>query len=181
MIPLDWKRLHQEAKIVDLHIHPSMQQQLFRRNLNLRYVINRSLHGNPMSVRASFPRLREGGYDVIFSTIYIPEYGILHDFPIVRLFRFLRPDLWKKLLTAEPFDATIRVMDDMEAAVASSSPTAPMKMAGSTAELNAILAQPKGQRPIAVIHAVEGAHSLGVRKNQEDLILQHLEMFIISV
>ena len=93
MSTLDWKRIHHEATVVDLHIHPSLQQQLFNRNLNLRYVINRTLHGNPMSVRASFPRLRDGGYDVILSTLYVPERGILKDFPIVRLFRFLRPDL----------------------------------------------------------------------------------------
>ncbi len=173
---LDWKTLQHAAKIVDLHIHPSMQQQLFNRNLNVRYMINRTFHGDPMSVRASFPRLREGGYDVILSTLYVPEHGILHDFPIVRLFRWLRPDLWKKLILAHPFDATIRMMNDMESAVASSTSTDRMKMAGSTSELNAILAQPKGQRPIAVIHAVEGAHSLGIRKDAEETILQHLEM-----
>jgi len=60
MLSLDWQRIHREATIVDLHVHPSMQQQLFRRNLNWRYVIDRTLHGNPMSVRASFPRLPGG-------------------------------------------------------------------------------------------------------------------------
>ena len=54
----DWRRIHFEATIVDLHVHPSMQQQLFNRNLNLRYFINRTFHGNPMAVRASFPRLK---------------------------------------------------------------------------------------------------------------------------
>jgi microsomal dipeptidase-like Zn-dependent dipeptidase len=175
MATLDWKRIHQEAEIVDLHIHPSMQQQLFKRNLNIRYMINRTLHGNPAVVRASFPRLHEGGYDAIFSTVYLPELGILHDFPIVRFFRFLRPDIWNRFVTSHPFESTIKIMDDMESAVASSSPPALMKMAGSTAELNAILGQPKGQRPIAVIHAVEGAHSLGFGKDQEEMILQHLE------
>jgi microsomal dipeptidase-like Zn-dependent dipeptidase len=176
MSTLDWRTLHHEARIVDLHIHPSMQQQLFRRNLNIRYVIDRTLHGNPMAVRASFPRLREGGYDVIFSTLYVPERGILHDFPIVRWFRFLRPDLWKKLIVAHPFDATIRIMDDMESAVAASGPVDAMKMAASTDELKAILGQPKGPRPIAVIHAVEGAHSLGIKGDAEADVLQHLEM-----
>lgn len=66
MPALDWKRIHHEATVVDLHVHPSMQQQLFQRNLNLRYVINRTFHGNPWNVRASFPRLREGGIDVSF-------------------------------------------------------------------------------------------------------------------
>ena len=115
---LDWKRIHHEATIVDLHVHPSMQQQLFQRNLNLRYVMNRALHANPLSVRASFPRLRDGGYDVILSVMYVPEHGILRDFPIVRLFRFLRPDLWRKLILSQPYEATRRIMQDMENAVA---------------------------------------------------------------
>jgi microsomal dipeptidase-like Zn-dependent dipeptidase len=175
MNTLDWKELHQEATLVDLHIHPSLQQQLFRRNLNLRYVINRTLHGNPMSVRSSFPRLRDGGYDVILSSLYVPERNILQDFPIVRLFRFLRPDLWKKLIVSNPFDATLNLMRDMEAAVAASTPPAALELARSAKELTGILSRPMGQRPIAVIHAVEGAHSLGIQGNSEQECLQHLE------
>ena len=175
MSSLDWQQLHHEATIVDLHIHPSMQQQLFRRNLNLRYVINRTLHGNPMSVRASFPRLHDGGYDVIFSTLYVPEMGILKDFPVVKLFRFLRPDLWKKLIISPPFDATLKIMSDMETAVASSTSVDAMKMASSVTELDAILRGPKGQRSIAVIHAVEGAHSLGSEDASDEDVLHHLE------
>ena len=76
MAALDWRDVHSEAVMVDLHVHPSLQQQLFRRNLDLRYVIHRTFHGNPLEVRASFPRLKEGGFDIIFSTIYVPEQGI---------------------------------------------------------------------------------------------------------
>ncbi|MGE5251439.1 MAG: dipeptidase [Bacteroidota bacterium] len=174
----DWRRIHHEATIVDLHVHPSMQQQLFQRNLSWRYVINRTWHGNPMSVRTSFPRLRDGGYDVIFSVLYVPERGILKDFPIVRLFRFLRPDLWRKLVLAQPFDATLRIMRDMEAAVAGSTAKAPMKMAGSVAGLDVILSGTKGRRPIAVIHAIEGAHSLGgAAASDEDVMCNLEELF----
>jgi microsomal dipeptidase-like Zn-dependent dipeptidase len=175
MSTLDWKRIHHEATVVDLHIHPSMHQQLFNRDLNLRYVINRTLHGNPMNVRASFPRLRDGGYDVIFSTLYVPEKDILQDFPIIKLFWFLRPDLWRKLILSEPFDATLKIMKDMEKAVTASTSTGVVSLAGSVAELNAILSQPKGQRPIAVIHAIEGAHSLGSEHAGDEEVMDHLE------
>ena len=179
---LDWKRIHHEATIFDLHVHPSMQQTLFQRNLNLRYVINRTFHGNPLSVRASFPRLRDGGYDVILSVLYVPEHGILKDFPIVRLFRFLRPDLWGKLIRARPYQATRRLMQDMEQAVSLSTSTDLVRMAGSLAELNAILSQPKGQRPIAVIHAIEGAHSLGGPDEDDQDVMYHLnELFDCGV
>ncbi len=172
---LDWKRIHHESTIVDLHVHPSMQQQLFQRNLNLRYVIDRTFHANPWSVRASFPRLRDGGIDAILSVLYVPEHGILKDFPIVRLFQILRPDLWRKLIHARPYDATRAIMRDMENAVASSTNRDAVRMARSLAELNSILGQPKGQRPIAVIHAIEGAHSLGSEEATDEDILTHLQ------
>ena len=176
MLSLDWQRIHREATIVDLHVHPSMQQQLFRRNLNWRYVIDRTLHGNPMSVRASFPRLHDGGFDVIFSTVYVPERGILKDFPIVKWFRFLRPDLWRKLIVSSPYDATLKIMDDMEAAVASSTRDNSMKMAHTVTELEAVLVlQKRRERPIAVIHAVEGCHSLGYKEASDDDVMNHLE------
>jgi microsomal dipeptidase-like Zn-dependent dipeptidase len=175
MPTLDWKRIHHEATIVDLHVHPSMQQQLFHRNLSLRYVINRTFHANPLSVRASFPRMRDGGYDAFLSVMYVPEHGILKDFPIVRWFRFLRPDIWRKLIRAQPYSATRVIMADMERAVATASPYAPVKMAGSVADLNAILSQPKGQRPIAVMHAIEGAHSLAGPGASDEDVMYHLE------
>ncbi len=173
MSTLDWKRIHQEATIVDLHVHPSLQQQLFNRNLNWRYVIHRTFHGNPMEVRASFPRLKDGGFDVIFSTIYLPERGILKDFPLVKYFRFLRPDLWRKLILPPPFEATLGMMADMEKAVDASKDL--VEMADSLAALDDILKQPKETRPIAVIHAVEGGHSLGYRDASDDEIMQHLK------
>jgi len=171
----DWRQIQHDATIVDLHVHPSMQQQLFRRNVNLRFVIDRTLHGNPLSVRASFPRLKDGGFDVILSVLYVPEKPILKDFPIIKIFRILRPDLWKKLIAARPFDATLRIMGDLENAVGQSSGYGAAQMAASSAELDAILQQPKEKRPIAVVHAVEGAHSLGGPDTSEAHIFEHLE------
>ena len=172
----DYRQLQHDATIVDLHIHPSMQQQLFNRNLNVRYVVNRTLHGDPMTVRASFPRLHTGSFDVILSVLHVPEKGLLKDFPIARLFRFLRPDLWRKLVTAPPIDATLAIMADMEAAVAQSSPRAAMKMACSVKDLDEILSTPKPTRPIAVIHCVEGAHSLGTNDTSDDEVMRNLEL-----
>ena len=171
---LDWKALHRASTIVDLHIHPSLQQQLFHRNLNWRYVISRL---NPLSVRASFPRLRDGGYDAFLSVIHVPEKGILRDFPIVNVFRFLRPDLWAKIFAPAPFNVALRMMDDMETAVADSTRRDWMKMARSVQELNDILSQPDEKRPIAVIHCVEGGHCLSGDDPSEAAVLQNLETF----
>ena len=171
---LDWATLHRDSAIVDLHIHPSLQQQLFRRNLNWRYVISRL---NPLSVRASFPRLKKGGYDAILSVIHVPEKGILQDFPIVNVFRFLRPDVWAKVFAPAPFNVALRMMDDMEKAVAQSKSGERMAMARSVKELDGILNQPDAQRPIAVVHAVEGGHCLTGDDTSESAVLKNLETF----
>ncbi len=175
MAQLDWRQIQHEATIVDLHIHPSMQQQLFHRNLGWRYVINRSIHANPLAVRASFPRLRDGGYDVILSVLHVPEKGLQKDFPILRLFSILRPDLWRKLIKSQPYDATLKIMADMEAAVSQTSGYTWAQMVRSVAELNGILSRPKGNRPIAVIHAVEGGHSLGGKEASAEGVMRSLE------
>lgn len=172
---LDWRMLQKESTIIDLHIHPSMQQQLFQRNLNLRYVLNRTIHANPLSVRASFPRMRDGGYDVILSVLHVPEKGLQKDFPLINIFRILRPDLWKKLIASQPFDATMHIMDDMETAVSQSSGYGQVQMACSVTELNAILSKPKGERPIAVVHVVEGAHSLGSPQASDEGVMSNLD------
>lgn len=171
---LDWATLHRDSLVVDLHIHPSLQQQLFRRNLNWRYVISRL---NPLSVRASFPRLKKGGYDAILSVIHVPEKGILKDFPIVNVFRLLRPDLWAKILAPAPFKVALRMMDDMETAVSDSTHRDWMKMARSVKELIDIMGQPDAKRPIAVVHCVEGGHCLTGDDTSEAAVLKNLGTF----
>jgi len=169
---LDWRSVHQRATIIDLHIHPAMNRLVIRQNLNLRYVVSRSF--NPFAIRASWPRLKDGGYSAILSVLHVPEIGLLDDFPIIKLFRFLRPDLWRQLIATPPFDATLNIMADLEETVAASTPVR-MQMARSVAELDSILNLPPDQRPIAVVHAVEGAHSLGRSDASDADVLRHLE------
>ena len=68
---LDWKQIHRDTIVADLHIHPAMQLMLFRRNLNLRFVIGRTFKPSLIDVLASFPRLRDGGYGVIFMPYWL--------------------------------------------------------------------------------------------------------------
>ena len=169
-IASEWKRIHRDATVIDLHIHPSMKQQLFNRRLGVRYIAFRTI--NLLGVQSSFPRMKTGQYDAFLSVLHVPEKGLLRDFPIMNVFRVLRPDLWRKLFAAPPFTATIRILEEMEAEVAR---WPIVQMAHSVTELDAILAQPEGTRPIAVVHAVEGAHSLGDKSASEDEVLRNLE------
>jgi membrane dipeptidase len=168
-VPL-WKAIHAQKPIVDLHIHPAMNRLVIKQNLGLRYVVSRSF--NPLAVRASWPRLHDGGYGAILSVIHVPERGLLNDFPIIKLFRFLRPDLWKKLIDTPYIAATLSLLDDLESSVGQSDL---MQMARSVTELNAILSQPIEQRRIAVVNAIEGAHSLGGPDDTEADIFRNLD------
>lgn len=168
-VPL-WKTIHDDKPVVDLHIHPAMNRLVIKQNLGLRYIVSRSF--NPFAVRASWPRLQDGGYGAILSAIHVPERGLLNDFPIIRLFRILRPDLWKKLIDAPYIHATLSLLDDLESSVEESDL---VQLARSVSELNAILSQPIDQRRIAVVNAVEGAHSLGGPDDTEDDIFRNLD------
>ncbi len=165
-----WKTIHDEKPVVDLHIHPAMNRLVLKQNLGLRHVVSRSF--NPLAVRASWPRLNDGGYGAILSIIHVPERGLLDDFPIMKLFRVLRPDLWKKLIDTPYINATLSLLDDLEKSVGKSNL---VQMARSVTELNTILTQPIEQRRIAVVNAVEGAHSLGGPDDSEDDIFRNLD------
>jgi membrane dipeptidase len=165
-----WQQIHDSKPVFDLHIHPAMSRLVIKQNLNRRYVVSRSF--NPFAVRASWPALKAGGYGAILSVIHVPERGLLEDFPVIKWFRFLRPDLWRALIAVPAIDATLKIMDDLESSVKESSE---MQLATSVSELDAILRQPIEQRRTAVVHAVEGAHSLGGPDDSEADIFRNLE------
>ncbi len=165
-----WQTIQATKPVVDLHIHPAMNRLVLKQNLGLRYVVSRSF--NPFAVRASWPRLYDGGYGAILSVIHVPERGLLDDFPIMRLFQVLRPDLWKKLIATPYINATLSLLDDLEDSVGQSDL---VQLARSVTELNAILNQPIDQRRIAVVNAIEGAHSLGGPDDTEADIFRNLD------
>ncbi len=169
-----WKSVQSESPVFDLHIHPAMNRLVIKQNLNVRQIVSRSF--NPFAVRASWPKMKLGGYSAILSILHVPERGLIKDFPIIKLFKFLRPDLWRKLMVGSTFDVTLRLMNDFEQVIASAAPVK-AQLAKSVTELNAILSQPSSQRPIAVVHAIEGAHSLGLQDTSDENIFRHLETF----
>ena len=166
----DWETLHRDATLVDLHIHPSLKVSLFHRVLTTRLYSPRAF--DPFSLRSDFTRLRDGSVDVILSCIYAPEHGILEECPPLNLLRFVTPRVWRKVFRQTPFAVTLQMLEEMEKAVAQSheaeshSPQA--RVVRSVTELDALLAQEA--HPIAVVHAVEGGHSLdGELRNLDTL------------
>ena len=91
----EWKRIHEEATIVDVHAHPSLKASIFNRVLTRRFRATRSW--NPFSVRTDFNKLKKGKVDVLWSTVYAPEREILKECRWVRLVRFIMPCKYRKI------------------------------------------------------------------------------------
>ncbi|MBN1658794.1 MAG: membrane dipeptidase [Anaerolineae bacterium] len=156
-----WKQVHDGATIVDLHAHPSLKTSLFKRALTRRLRASRAF--DPFSVRTDFVSLKKGGVDVLLSTVYAPEKGIYRECVYLRLLRLLMPGTWKRLFSKASFDVTMTMLDTMEKQVREAidpETGKPMgQMVKSVGELDRLLAT-DGDRPIAIIHNIEGGHSL---------------------
>jgi microsomal dipeptidase-like Zn-dependent dipeptidase len=158
---LDWEQLHTESVLVDLHAHPSLKVSLFNRLLTSRWRAGRAF--DPFGVRSDFVKLRQGGVDVLLSTVYAPEKGILDECRYLRLLRYVLPGTWHKVFDRPYIDVTLEMLDTLEGQVNQARdqetglPLA--RMVRSVRELDDLLGQ-DGPRPIAMINNVEGAHSL---------------------
>ncbi len=155
-----WEQIHfGDAPLVDMHVHPTLKVFLFKRVLTARLGAARAF--NPLSMRSDFVSLRRGGLDVLLSTVYAPEREIVQDCLFLKLIRFLMPITYRQVFGRPYFKVANHMLDLMEEQVASSVKDGRRlaQMAKSAPELDAILAQGPG-RPIAVVHNIEGAHSL---------------------
>jgi membrane dipeptidase len=158
---LDWLQVHQASTIVDLHAHPALKLSLFNRMLTSWFRAGRAF--DPFSFRTDFRRLKRGGVDVLLSTVYSPEKGILEECPYLKLLRYILPSAWKRVFGRPYFETALEMLDRMEHQVAAAldpvteGPYA--KMVFSYQELEGVLNQ-DGDKPIAVIHNIEGAHTL---------------------
>jgi membrane dipeptidase len=158
-----WHKVHYDATLVDMHAHPALKACLFYRYLGRRiYPSPRAF--DPFAVRTNFPRLHEGGVDILLSTIYAPEIGITDSAPPLKLLRYLAPRLWHKVYGRGYFTIANQMMDVIEkqARVARQmhQGVSLARFAHSVSELDEILNTPEITRPVALIHSVEGGHTL---------------------
>jgi len=96
--------------------------------------------------------------------VYAPERDIQKECRIVRILKYILPCTWRKVFRRPYFKVNNEMLDEMEKQVNNSinkktnKPFA--KMIYSVKELDEHLAQANEDRPIAVIHNIEGAHCL---------------------
>jgi microsomal dipeptidase-like Zn-dependent dipeptidase len=168
----NWQQIHSRSTLVDLHAHPAFNVSLFNRLLTSRvYPSSRAF--DPFSVRTNFPRLKEGGVDVVLSVAHPPERGILQECPPLKLLRYVMPRNFHRIYGRPYFEVALEMMDEMENAVSQGIDPATglpyAQFAHNWAELKAILAQGE-KRPVAFLHAVEGGHAIdGKLENLETL------------
>lgn len=155
--------LHRQSVVVDLHAHPALKAAIFHRNLARRYGISTPEFW-PYSMRTSFDKLDTGGIDVLLSATLVPEKSMLRDIPMINVMRVTRPQTWRELIEPPYVTATLGVLQGMEEQAAAYTPQLglgrrPVRFAHTVDELDSLLAQgPSG--PIALVHTIEGAHSL---------------------
>lgn len=180
----DWHKIHyQDSTIVDLHAHPSMKVSMFDRTLTRRLYPSRRGF-DPFSVRTNYAKLKEGGVNALLSVLYAPERGIIDECRYLKLLRYLKPRTWKKVFGQSYFEVTIQLLEELEQRVeealdpSSGKPVA--KFAHSVRELDEILDQGE-QRPVALVHCIEGGHSLeGKLENLEKLFNRGVAYLILE-
>lgn len=145
-------RLHREAPMTDVHVHPSLKAYLFNRNLWRHYCSGKTF--NPLASRSDFNMLQKGRVGVMWVAHYYPERQLLQDCAILRLARFVVPGTYRKLTKGRQIDRMLEMMDRMEREIQRHPDRA--ELARSVADITRI----RGNGKIAVLHTVEGAHVL---------------------
>jgi microsomal dipeptidase-like Zn-dependent dipeptidase len=150
--------------IFDWHNHGTLKNFLFDRSLDgkesrfLTRLFKRAFW--PLSERNTLPKMEEGGLDVVLSTSYIPEIEWVDDQKLIKFLKWLYPSVNKRVFQPTYFDATNAMMDRMEKEVddynAISMSERQFKFVKNIKELEQAVADEN----LAMIHSVEGGHSL---------------------
>ena len=190
---MSWEELHKQSLIFDWHNHGTLKNFLFDRSLDgkdsrfLTKLYKRAFW--PLSERNTLPKMEEGGLNVVLSTSYIPEIEWVDDQKLIKFLKWLYPSVNERVFKPTYFDATNAMMDRMEAEVEKyneSEPSKKFRFVKNIQELEECIVD----HEIAMIHSVEGGHSLNgelakkrveestaLKPLVEDEILKNLEHF----
>ena len=159
--------LHEKSIVCDIHAHPPLKTFLFKKELDKVY--KASSFQNPFTLRSNLPSLRAGSVNIVLATTHIPEKDLRADaWPLRGIAK-----LWKKLdhiFTAPDDQLTFESIDEFEEAVAKTSEKSDefLRITKSHTELHDALAEGK----LALLHAVEGGHSLNGKIENLDKLFE---------
>lgn len=156
---------HERVVVADMHAHPSLKTFLVGEKFHLPHRPGRGM--GVFTLQTSLPSLQDGAFDIQVNTVYVPERGLAEDCFIVdglsRAISRVRRGF------KDPFAVTLETLDHFEEAVAHAAREPKGRVpvvARSVAELEAALRDDR----IAVLHAVEGGHSLGGELDNLDVL-----------
>ena len=149
------QRLHDASLIVDLHAHPSFKTYLWRKRLADRHRPGGSL--SPFSMRVDLPKMRDGGLNVLLSAIHLPERALLKDCGPIRLAKMFAPRRLKDLFDRNPFEQTMKMIDDFESQARLSyfsrdNVTTQLEFAMSGADVDDIMSRHQRTNPVSHPH-----------------------------
>ena len=169
------KELHKDSIVIDLHCHPSLKVSLF--NYDFAEEHETTTFFNPWEMQVDIPKLQRGGVSAIFSKIYIPERRLMEDCKLLEFAAPLIKTFWEHLTEqverTDPYGPryqTVGVLEQFEDDVHNASKTGTkITVAKNFTELKTAIEEGK----IAVLHSIEGAHSLG--RNLPDQPFDYLD------
>jgi microsomal dipeptidase-like Zn-dependent dipeptidase len=166
------REFNQLNTVVDIHAHPVLKTYLFDYNI---YEMHQNhfpfIEFNPFYLQVDIPKLLQGGIDVVFSTVYLPERPFIDNCEIMGgLFKILKnffTSLTDKVednsSSNRPFEQSLGIIDQFENKVQKAkSKGYRVSIPRNWDELQKSIE--KGE--IVFLHAVEGAHCLG--RNYQD-------------
>lgn len=166
------REFNQLNTVVDIHAHPVLKTFLFDYNLYEKYENHFPfIEFNPFYLQVDIPKLLQGGIDVVFSTVYLPEKPFIDNCVIMAIsfkilknfFTSLTDKVEDNSSSNKPFEQTLGIIDEFENKVKEArSKGYSVSIPKNCVELQKSI--DKGE--IAFLHAVEGAHSLG--RNHKD-------------
>jgi membrane dipeptidase len=149
---IEIRRLHRDAPLTDVHVHPSLKAYLFRRNLWRHYTSGKTF--NPFSSRSDFPTLERGGVGVIWAAHHLPEVQLFQQCLLLQVAGWLTLPVYRKITTGSRLQRVLDMIDVLEREVARRPDH--VEVARAAADVPRIRAAGK----LAVVHAVEGGHVL---------------------
>jgi len=162
---MNWQDLHSKSTVVDLHSHPSLKSSVFHRNIGSKETkfLQRLFKEKfwPFSGRVTFPKIEQGGVDVLLSTAYVLEQGWIEDMSLVRKLFWLFPKVKKLIVDPTYFDSTIAMLENMEEQIVSYNKvreegTRKVVLAANSRDIKLAIKN----NDMCVVHSVEGGHSL---------------------
>jgi len=161
------RAFNQLNTVVDIHAHPVLKTYLFDYNLYERHENHFPfIEFNPFYLQVDIPKLFQGGIDVVFSTIYLPERPFIDNCEIMddmfkilkNFFTSLTDKVEDSSSSNKPYEQTLGIIDEFENKVKEAkSKGYSVSIPKNYNELQKSIE--KGE--VAFLHAIEGAHSLG--------------------